>query len=236
MWKGMRRRGRNIFIGKAEKEKIMIKSKIATTILCAVMTAAAILSGCGKREDYAGNEISYKYKDENTKMIAKTIESKEEYINQAISLLEKIEPGCRIISADKVDELERGSIIRIQTEEGSEYMISIFTDGGVGNIADKNTGETLFPSDQLPRDDDADSPLPMDINTGFLMIKGISKENAQKIAEVLDHGAPNGLISEIDGYKPENKDIRIVVHMETGKAFLVTVLDENERNATISDY
>ena len=78
--------------------------------------------------------------------------------------------------------------------------------------------------------------LPIEANTAFLTEKGIPEEDAQKIAEVVDHGAPNGLIEKIEGYNPDNKDIKITVHMETGESFYVTVLDENERNATISDH
>lgn len=78
--------------------------------------------------------------------------------------------------------------------------------------------------------------LPIEANTAFLTEKGIPEEDARKIAEIVDHGAPNGLIEKIEGYNPDSKDIKLIVHMATGKSFYVTVLEENERNATISDY
>ena len=215
---------------------MIMKNKAIVTVLCALMAVGSFTAGCGMYEKYAGNEISYKYKDKNIKMIGRVVKVQSEYIDQLIALLEKIEPGCRITSMENADELDRVSVISIKTENGKEYIVSIFKDGGVGNIADRTTGDMLFPSDWLPREDDADYPIATDVNTGFLMIKGISKENAQKIAEVVDHGAPNALIDGIEGYDPDRKDIKIVVYMETGKAFHVTVMEENEWNATITDY
>lgn len=39
------------------------------------------------------------------------------------------------------------------------------------------------------------------------------------MAEVVDHGVPNRLIEKIEGYDPDNKDIKIIVHIETEGPF-----------------
>ena len=214
-----------------------MRKQFLITGLCVFLAAGSVISGCGKHEGlYAGNEIGFKYEDENRKKIDDAVKIKDEYTDQIIQLLEKIEPGCRIVSAEETGEIDGGYLIEIKTESGNEYTVNTATDGMIGNITDKKTGKMLYPSDSLPeKKDDADFVNSMDINTAFLMAKGISKENAQKIAEVIDHGAPNEVINRIEGYDPDTKDIRIIIYMETGKKFYVTVKEEDEWNATISD-
>lgn len=170
----------------------------------------------------------------NKKMLKEAVNIKEKYVDQIVRLLEEIEPGCRFLSAEETGELDGGYLIDIKTYAG-EYIVNTSTDGEIGNITDKDTGKMLYPSAQYPgEDDDSDEPIATDVNTSFLMEKGISKENARKIAEAVDHAAPNELFNRIEGYDPNENDIKFTVYMETGKIFYVTVTEEDGWNATIS--
>lgn len=172
----------------------------------------------------------------NKKMINEAVNIKEQHVDEIVRLLEEIEPGCRFLSVEETGELDGGYLIDIKTYSGNEYTVNTSTDGEIGNITNKNTGEMLYPSDQYPgEDDDSDEPIAADVNTSFLMEKGISKENARKIAEAVDHAAPNELIDRVEGYNPSEIDIKITVYMETGKIFYVTVTEEDGWNATILD-
>ena len=132
-----------------------MRKQFLITGLCVFLAAGSVISGCGKHEGlYAGNEIGFKYEDENRKKIDDAVKIKDEYTDQIIQLLEKIEPGCRIVSAEETGEIDGGYLIEIKTESGNEYTVNTATDGMIGNITDKKTGKMLYPSDSLPEEED----------------------------------------------------------------------------------
>lgn len=210
-------------------------------ILCMLITAVIICSGCGKQllpDIITGNGLikpAGSYTEENREKIREAVNIKEKYVAQIVRILEQAEPGCKIISAEENGEMDGGYLIHVETESGRRYLVNTATYGEIGNITDEKTGKMIYPSEDIPEEDDSPYTNSEDINIAIMMSEGMPKESAQAIEEVLIHAAANECISRIEGYDPDKQDIRIKVTMDTGKVFYITYTEENEWNVTISD-
>ena len=218
-----------------------MRKKKKHIILCMLITAAIICSGCGKQplpDIITGNDFvkhAGSYTEENKEKIREAVNIKEKYVAQIVRILEQAEPGCKIISAEETGEMDGGYLICVETESGGRYLVNTATYGEIGNITDEKTGKMIYPSEDIPKEDDDYYINSEDINIALMMSEGMPKESAQAIEEVLIHAAANECISRIEGYDPDKQDIRIKVTMDTGKVFYITYTEENEWNATISD-
>ena len=212
-------------------------------LLCILIAVISVCTGCGKEQvlpDIITGNGTIKHADnhteENKEKIREAVNIKEKYVAQIVRILEQAEPGCKIISAEESGEMDGGYLVYVETESGGRYLVNTATYGEIGNITDEKTGKMIYPSEDIPEEeDDSFYVNASDINTALMMSKGMPKESAQAIAEVLIHAAANECISRIEGYDPDKQDIRIKVTMDTGKVFYITYTEESEWNVTISD-